>query len=74
MFYSCGDVTITGKGLQILTYARHSWTFSSEPSDNGDLQGPVAPNIPQAGEYPNGLHHCRGNLLIRSCSIFFNAP
>ena len=32
MFYSCGDVsdvTITGKGLQILTYARLSWTLNS---------------------------------------------
>ena len=24
-FHSFGDVTITGEGLQILTYARHSW-------------------------------------------------
>ena len=25
IFYSYGDVTITGEGLQILTFARHSW-------------------------------------------------
>ena len=28
--YSFGYVTITGEGLQILTYIRHSWSFSSE--------------------------------------------
>ena len=27
-----GDVTIAGKGLQILTYARHSWPLSNEGS------------------------------------------
>ena len=26
IFHSYGDVTITGEGLQNLTYARHSWT------------------------------------------------
>ena len=31
-FHSYGDVTITGEGLQILTYARHSWQLSSEGS------------------------------------------
>ena len=31
-FLSNGDVTITGEGLQILTYARQSWTSSSEIS------------------------------------------
>ena len=31
-FHSYGDVTITGEGLQILTYARHSWPLSSEGS------------------------------------------
>ena len=31
-FHSYGDVTITGEGLQILTYARHSWSLSSEGS------------------------------------------
>ena len=29
MFHSYGDVTIAGEGLQIFTYARHSWTLSS---------------------------------------------
>ena len=29
-FYSYGEVTITGEGLQILTYARHLWPLSSE--------------------------------------------
>ena len=29
---SYGDVTITGDGLQILTYVRHSWPLSSEGS------------------------------------------
>ena len=32
MFHSYKDVTITGEGLQILTYARHSWPFSREGS------------------------------------------
>ena len=27
--YSYGDVTITGEGLELLTYARHSWPLSS---------------------------------------------
>ena len=27
---SLGDVTINGEGLQLLTYARHSWSLSSE--------------------------------------------
>ena len=31
-FHSDGDVTIAGEGLQILTYARHSWPLSSEGS------------------------------------------
>ena len=31
-FHSFGDVTNTGEGLQILTYARHSWSLSSEGS------------------------------------------
>ena len=31
-FHSYGDVTITGEGLQILTFARHSWSLSSEGS------------------------------------------
>ena len=32
LFHSFGDVTITVEGLQILTYARHSWPLSSEGS------------------------------------------
>ena len=32
IFHSYGDVTITGEGLQILTYALHLWTLSSEGS------------------------------------------
>ena len=32
IFHSFGDVTITGEGLQILIYARHSWPLSSESS------------------------------------------
>ena len=32
IFHSFGDVTITGEGLQILTYARHLWPLSSEDS------------------------------------------
>ena len=32
VFHSIGDVTITGEGLQILTYTRHSWSLSSEGS------------------------------------------
>ena len=30
IFYSYGDVTIAGEGLQILIHARHSWQLSSE--------------------------------------------
>ena len=55
IFHSYGDVTITGSGLQILTYARHSRPLSSEGSlachtycdttghlyYNGHLRGPV---------------------------------
>ena len=29
IFHSCGDVTMIGEGLQILTYARHPWPSSS---------------------------------------------
>ena len=32
IFHSYGDVTFTGEGLQILTYARHLWPLSSEAS------------------------------------------
>ena len=32
IFHSYGDVTITGEGLQILTYAWHLWPLSSEGS------------------------------------------
>ena len=32
MFHSYGGIAITGEGLQILTYARHSWPLSSEGS------------------------------------------
>ena len=32
IFHSNGDVNIAGEGLQILTYARHSWPLSSEGS------------------------------------------
>ena len=32
IFHSYKDVTIAGEGLQILTYARHSWPLSSEGS------------------------------------------
>ena len=32
IFHSYGDVTIADEGLQILTYARHSWSLSSEGS------------------------------------------
>ena len=32
IFHSYGDVTITNEGLQILTYARHSWPLSNECS------------------------------------------
>ena len=32
IFYSYGDVTIAGEGLQILTEAQHSWPPSSEGS------------------------------------------
>ena len=31
-FHSHGDVTMAGEGLQILTYARHSWPLNSECS------------------------------------------
>ena len=31
-FHLFGDVTITGEGLQILTYAWHLWPLSSEGS------------------------------------------
>ena len=48
MFHSYGDVTITGKGLQILTFARHSWPLILEGTlachtdyDTGHLWGPV---------------------------------
>ena len=52
IFHSFGDVTIAGEGLQILTYAWHSWPLSSEGSltcllrhgptlYNGHLRGPV---------------------------------
>ena len=34
-FFTHGNVTITGEGLQILTYARHSWPLSSEGLDRG---------------------------------------
>ena len=52
-FHSDGDVTITGEGVQILTYDRHSWPLRSEGSlgchtycdtghhNNGHLLGPV---------------------------------
>ena len=30
--YLHGDVTMTGEELKILTYARHSWSFSSKGS------------------------------------------
>ena len=32
MFHSYGDVTMTGEGLQILTYTRHLWPLSNEGS------------------------------------------
>ena len=32
IIHTYGDVTITGEGLQILTYARHSWPLSHEGS------------------------------------------
>ena len=32
IFHSYGDVTIAGEGLQISTYAKHSWPLSSEYS------------------------------------------
>ena len=32
IFHSFGGVTITDEGVQILTYARHSWSLSSEGS------------------------------------------
>ena len=54
IFHSFGDVTIAGKGLQILTYAGHLWPLSSEgslacktycdtgqPDYNGHLRLPV---------------------------------
>ena len=53
IFYSYGDATNTGEGLQILTYARHSWPLSSEGLSvphllrhgtsiyNGHVGGPV---------------------------------
>ena len=52
IFLSFGYVTIAGEGLQILTFARHSWLLSSEGSlachtycdasvYNGHLRGPV---------------------------------
>ena len=55
IFHSYGDVSITDEGLPILTYARHSWSLSSEDYlschtyilwhgasvYNGHIQGPV---------------------------------
>ena len=32
IFHSFGDIIIAGEGLQILTYARHSWPLISEGS------------------------------------------
>ena len=31
-FHTYGDVTMTGEGLQILTYASHIWPLSTEGS------------------------------------------
>ena len=32
LYHLYGDITITGEGLQILTYTRHSWPLNSEGS------------------------------------------
>ena len=50
IFHAYGDATITGEGLKILTYARHSWPLSEgslachiycDTVYNGNLRGPV---------------------------------
>ena len=45
IFHSYGDVTVVGEGLQILTYARHSWPLSSEGSLGPVTLPPVAERL-----------------------------
>ena len=66
IFHSYWDVTITGEGLQILTYARHSWPLSNKGISvthllwhgafvyNGRLQGPVTLTQVYCGAFSSG--------------------
>ena len=55
MYYAHGYVTITDEGLQILTYARHSWPFSS--------YGSLACHT-----YCDRLRHRRGFVVVDTCN------
>ena len=48
IFHSYGYVTIAGEGLQILTYARHSWPLSSEDKGVRAASGRLGVRIPAA--------------------------
>ena len=65
IFHSYGDVTITGSGLQILTYARHSRALSSEGSlachTYCDTTGHLYYNV-----------HLRGSVTNTCCRAFSN--
>ena len=55
------DVTFAGEGLQILTYARHSWPFSSE--------GSLACHTNSSARTSDTLTYCRafGSGVVTTC-------
>ena len=68
-FHSYGDVTITGEGLQILTYARHLWPSSSEGSlPCHTLYDKGHPFIMVISEDPSHSHLL---LIVWQCSCHY---
>ena len=73
IFHSYGDVTIKGEGLQIWTYARHSWPLSREDSltchTDCDTEHPFTMVISRELWHTCNYLVCHGREAIRFLTI-----
>ena len=63
--FSHRDVTITGEGLQILTYARHLWSLSSE----GSLACHTYCDMGHPFKIADALTHCASAVASKTMKL-----
>ena len=74
IFHSYRDVTITGEGLQILTYAQHPWPLNTTCFYDLCLSRLGFEHPTFQGQRSNPLRHRRGQQINRQSvsNIIFN--